>query len=333
MIVSANRMADLTSLDYYFERLRRRLDGLTDDEYLWEPVSPCISIEPGARGQAARVAPNGIGEFTTIAWRLCHIGDLLREERNWRWLGRTPALLDAEMWQAPTASDAVGYVEEAFAAWSALVASVADRRLVVADGARRRPLCNIGSCRLRHPHHGRTDPPRCRSRVVARPLSRARRPHTLSASQRYVTAMPCKGISDRGMAVSAQGPRALDREHLPSGHRDEEPLGIGAPRPRTGRVGTGRALPHGHPGADRNDLGVPTGLRRLGRDCEVRAIGRERRVVRVVNGHVTQQHSFATGLDVDDGEGTELSRAASTDEVGAARGDYTRRREHLLLAG
>ena len=46
MIVSANRMADLTSLDYYFERLRRRLDGLTDDEYLWEPVSPCISIEP-----------------------------------------------------------------------------------------------------------------------------------------------------------------------------------------------------------------------------------------------------------------------------------------------
>ena len=124
MIVSANRVADLTSLDYYFERLRRRLDGLTDDEYLWEPVSPCISIEPGARGRAARVAPDGIDEFTTIAWRLCHIADLLREERNWRWLGRTPALLDAEMWQAPTASDAVGYVEEAFAAWSALVASV-----------------------------------------------------------------------------------------------------------------------------------------------------------------------------------------------------------------
>ena len=63
--------------------------------------------------------------------------------------------------------------------------------------------------------------------------------------------------------------RAAHREHLPSGHRDEEPLGIGAPRPGTGRVGTGRALPHSHPRADRNDLGVLTGLRRLAGDCEV----------------------------------------------------------------
>ena len=102
MTVSASRMAELTSLDYFFERLRRRLVGLTDDEYLWEPVS----------------------NFTTIAWRLCHIGDLLREERNWRWMGQEPVLLDADRRQARTASDAVSCVEESFAAWRTLVASI-----------------------------------------------------------------------------------------------------------------------------------------------------------------------------------------------------------------
>jgi len=125
MDISASRLVELTSLDYFFERLRGRLIGLTDDEYLWEPVSPCLTIRPGAQGRAARGTPDTPGEFSTIAWRLCHIGDGLREERNWRWLGQEPVLLDADMWQPPTASDAIGYVEEAFAAWSALVASIA----------------------------------------------------------------------------------------------------------------------------------------------------------------------------------------------------------------
>ncbi|MEO5841736.1 MAG: hypothetical protein ABIQ73_16670 [Acidimicrobiales bacterium] len=84
MNISAGRMAELTSFDYYFERLRGRLVGLTDAEYLWEPVTPCLTIRPGARGRAPRVARDGTAEFATIAWRLCHIGDTLREERNWR---------------------------------------------------------------------------------------------------------------------------------------------------------------------------------------------------------------------------------------------------------
>ena len=124
MDISASRTAELTSLDYYFERLRVRLVGLTDEEYLWEPVSPCLSIRTGARGRLPRAASDTPGDFTTIAWRLCHIGDVLREERNWRWLGKQPVLLDTEIWQPPTAAASVAYVEEAFAAWSALVASI-----------------------------------------------------------------------------------------------------------------------------------------------------------------------------------------------------------------
>ena len=50
--------------------------------------------------------------------------DGLREERNWRWMGQEPLLRDADMWQAPTAADAIAYVEEAFAAWSQLISSI-----------------------------------------------------------------------------------------------------------------------------------------------------------------------------------------------------------------
>ena len=39
-------------------------------------------------------------------------------------MGQEPVLRDDDMWQAPTANDAIGYLDEAFAAWKRLVASV-----------------------------------------------------------------------------------------------------------------------------------------------------------------------------------------------------------------
>src|SRR5215471_6508881 len=71
-------------LDWQWQNhLRPRLDGLTDDEYFWEPVAGCWSIRP--RAEAAGPAPGGdyTADFafpepdpppvTTIAWRLAHI--------------------------------------------------------------------------------------------------------------------------------------------------------------------------------------------------------------------------------------------------------------------
>ena len=65
--------------------LRPRLDGMTDDEYFWEPVADCWSLRP--RGQSTAPIAAGPGAFvlefampepdpppvTTIAWRLAHI--------------------------------------------------------------------------------------------------------------------------------------------------------------------------------------------------------------------------------------------------------------------
>lgn len=67
--------------------IERNLGGLTDDEYLWEPVEACWSVRrrneirsPGCWGRGdwvVEVSPDGTSEpaMTTIAWRLMHSYD------------------------------------------------------------------------------------------------------------------------------------------------------------------------------------------------------------------------------------------------------------------
>lgn len=60
-------------LDAAYGRLHGRLQGLTDEEYHWQPVPDGWSIRPGADGRwAADYAfpdPDP-APFTTLAWRL-----------------------------------------------------------------------------------------------------------------------------------------------------------------------------------------------------------------------------------------------------------------------
>jgi len=73
-------------LDWHWqEQLRPRLQGLTDDEYFWEPVTDSWNIRP--RGEGGEAGQIGSGPFTidfaapeptpapvtTIAWRLGHL--------------------------------------------------------------------------------------------------------------------------------------------------------------------------------------------------------------------------------------------------------------------
>ena len=76
----------LDQLDWHWQRqLRPRLEGLTDEEYLWEPVANCWSVRP--RGHARTEMAAGSGDLvidfaypepkpapvTTIAWRIGHL--------------------------------------------------------------------------------------------------------------------------------------------------------------------------------------------------------------------------------------------------------------------
>jgi len=79
---------------HWANHLRPRLNGLTDEEYFWEPVAGCWSVRRLGEGDAPIQA--GEGEFrcdfampepdpapvTTIAWRLAHMIVGIFGERN-----------------------------------------------------------------------------------------------------------------------------------------------------------------------------------------------------------------------------------------------------------
>jgi hypothetical protein len=62
-----------------YERLRTRVEGLTDDEFFWEPVPDCWTVRQNDRGHWAADYPDEPhpvpAPFTTIAWRLVHVGE------------------------------------------------------------------------------------------------------------------------------------------------------------------------------------------------------------------------------------------------------------------
>ena len=49
MLETRKELRDLS--DEVWQRLRHRCDGLTDDEYFWEPAPGCWSIRPNAGGE------------------------------------------------------------------------------------------------------------------------------------------------------------------------------------------------------------------------------------------------------------------------------------------
>lgn len=67
----------ITAFDYVWERFTGRLDGLTDEEYFWEPVPGCWSLRQHADGSwqldGREGAAAGPVPVTTIAWRTCHL--------------------------------------------------------------------------------------------------------------------------------------------------------------------------------------------------------------------------------------------------------------------
>jgi hypothetical protein len=116
-------------LDWHWQaQLRPRLDGLTDDEYFWEPVARCWSVRP--RAQAAEGSAHGSGEYvieyerpepspppvTTIAWRLGHIIVGVFGVRTAAHFGGPPCDYDS-FGYAGSAAEALRQLDEAYAGW------------------------------------------------------------------------------------------------------------------------------------------------------------------------------------------------------------------------
>ena len=120
----------IEQLDWHWQQqLRPRLDGLTDEEYFWEPVAGGWNVH--ARGTSSALLQVGSGAFTldfalpepdpppvtTIAWRLGHliVGVLGARVAN-HFEGR-PVEYDTFDY-AGTAEVALQQLDEAYAAWT-----------------------------------------------------------------------------------------------------------------------------------------------------------------------------------------------------------------------
>jgi hypothetical protein len=125
--------ADLIELSsYVWQRFRRRMDGLTDSEYRWEPVPDCRTVRPTADGTFRSDGPAGQADrnvFTTLAWRLCHIADLLSEERNGSWLGHAPAPRRARRGDPGTAQEVLADLDQAYASWHEFLLATGEESL------------------------------------------------------------------------------------------------------------------------------------------------------------------------------------------------------------
>jgi hypothetical protein len=135
MVDAKRELTDLS--DEVWRRLRARVEGLVDDEYLWEPAPGCWTIRRRADGTwtADGTLPRPEPEpFTTIAWRLWHVIDLYGEDRAPKWLDLPPqgdpiGLDDPDGTPPATAADAIALLERAHDRWDAHLALVTEDAL------------------------------------------------------------------------------------------------------------------------------------------------------------------------------------------------------------
>jgi hypothetical protein len=116
-------------------QLRPRLDGLTDDEYLWEPVPGAWSLRPRGEASTAMAAGGGdlVADFehpppsptpvTTIAWRIAHLLVGVLGARNAAHFGAPPVDYATRVWPA-TAAEALAQLDIEYARWSEGVAGL-----------------------------------------------------------------------------------------------------------------------------------------------------------------------------------------------------------------
>ena len=117
------RIEDLlhVQLDHVRVSTRWVLEGLTDDEFLWQPTTPCWSVRPRDTGSVGWGAGEWICEdqwpppdpvpVTSIAWRIVHLAAWIDIYRDWTFGSAGTGLGDFEV-----PPDAAGGLRWLFAA-------------------------------------------------------------------------------------------------------------------------------------------------------------------------------------------------------------------------
>lgn len=143
---------------HWDNHLRPRMEGLTDGEYLWEPVPGCWSIRP--RGQAGPELPGavtaGSGDHvidfalpeptpppvTTIAWRLGHVIVGVFGTRNASHFGGPQDSYESHDY-AGTAAEALAQLDAAHARWMDGITALDDEALATPCGPAEGPFGHL----------------------------------------------------------------------------------------------------------------------------------------------------------------------------------------------
>jgi hypothetical protein len=133
----------LDQLEESIQLSQDRVAGLSDDEYLWEPVPGMWSVRPAGRTATSgafgpgdwkldheRIDPFAPGVLTTIAWRINHL--LAGFTGRWEWTfgsrsGDPKTLVDFSP-SAGVATDALWAITER---WTTSIAAMTDEQLDV----------------------------------------------------------------------------------------------------------------------------------------------------------------------------------------------------------
>lgn len=133
-------------LEFHWEhQLRLRYDGLTDDEYFWEPAPGCWSVRP--RGSSTAPVQAGAGDFTidfalpepspppltTIAWRLGHLIVGVLAMRNTSHFGREAVDYQSHTY-AGTATEALRQLDDELGRWREGVTALGEDGLTRPSG-------------------------------------------------------------------------------------------------------------------------------------------------------------------------------------------------------
>jgi hypothetical protein len=112
-------------------QLRPHLEGMTDEEYLWEPAPDCWTIRPHEKGFIADwawPAPEP-APFTTIAWRLFHMAGPCLDMRTRELFGGET--VDWDTYPTPgTVADCLALLDDGYARWTSAIRALGDERIL-----------------------------------------------------------------------------------------------------------------------------------------------------------------------------------------------------------
>ena len=117
----------LDSVDDLFAKLVRRLDGIDDAEYLWEPVAHVWTVRQSGEGIHVDMDPDrdiSPAPVTTIAWRLWHLSTDCFADYTANFAGLATDEIDTS-WTLD-AADAVARLEMSWGAFRATLAGFDD---------------------------------------------------------------------------------------------------------------------------------------------------------------------------------------------------------------